>query len=94
MTRMPREPHPLEPLGPYVSTPRMLGEERPDAFIWNNAEHRILEVCKTWVVHTLWWDPRQTVWREYLKCITDTGMLCVIFHDLLKGGWFLYRIYD
>ncbi len=50
MTRMPHEPHPLEPLGPYVPCRKMSGAqspdglsgERPGAFIWNNAEHRIL----------------------------------------------------
>jgi hypothetical protein len=52
------------------------------------------EICNTWVIHTLWWEPSQTVWREYLKVVTDTGMPCVIFHDLLRDGWFLARIYD
>jgi hypothetical protein len=52
------------------------------------------EICNTWVIHTLWWEPSQTVWREYLKVVTDTGMLCVIFRDLLRGGWFLVRIFD
>jgi hypothetical protein len=74
---MPREPEPIEAWG---------AGETPDGFIWQNAEHRILEVANTWVIHTLWWEPSQTVWREYLKVVTDTGMLCVIFRDLLRGG--------
>jgi hypothetical protein len=85
MTRAPRDPQPLEPWGP---------EDRPHGFIWDNTEHRILEICNDWVIHTLWWEPSQTVWREYFKCVTDTGMLCVIYHDLLRDAWFLARIYD
>jgi hypothetical protein len=73
---------------------RLGAKDRPDGFIWNNAEHRILKVANTWVIHALWWEPSQTVWDEYLKVVTDTGMLCAIFRDLLRGGWFLARIYD
>lgn len=85
MTRMPREAEPLEAWG---------GEDTPDGFIWRNASHQILEVANRWVIHTRWWEPNETVWREYLKVVTDTGMLCVVYRDLLRGGWFLARLYD
>jgi hypothetical protein len=85
MTRIPSEPEPVDTWG---------AEDTPDAFTWHHAEHHILQVVNRWRIHTLWWEPSQIVWREYLKCVTDTGMLCVIYHDLLRGGWFLARIYD
>ena len=66
----------------------------PLGFVWCGKSHRILEVCNRWRVHTYWWEPDQTVWREYLKVTTDTGLLCLIYRDLLSGGWFLARIYD
>jgi len=34
------------------------------------------------------------VWRDYLKVVTDQTLLCVIYRDLERGGWFMYRIYD
>ena len=69
-------------------------EEEPRGFIWRNTTHSVLEVTNRWRVHTLWWEPENTIWREYLKVVTDQGLLCIIFRDLLRGGWFMNRIYD
>ena len=69
-------------------------EEMPARFDWHGGPHRILDVCNRWQVHTLWWEPDETVRREYLKVTTDSGLLCLIHRDLLSGGWFLSRLYD
>lgn len=69
-------------------------EETPDGFIWQNMPHRILEVNNRWRLHTRWWEPDATVWREYQKVVTDSGLLCLIYRDLQEGGWFLARLYD
>jgi len=53
-------------------------------------------------VHTRWWEPDEAivrlrltnVWREYVKVTTGTGLLCLLYRDLLNGGWFLARVYD
>jgi len=66
----------------------------PDEFCWRGQSHRVQAVCNRWRVHTRWWEPEQVVWREYLKLATDTGLLCLIYHDLDHGGWFLTRVYD
>ncbi|UCC65452.1 MAG: hypothetical protein JSV36_10585 [Anaerolineae bacterium] len=66
----------------------------PASFRWEGETHFILEVCNRWRVHARWWEPAETVWREYLKVATDTGLLCLIYRDLLSGGWFLARLYD
>ena len=74
---------------------KVWGEEKtPAGFEWQGEPHRILEVCNRWRVHTRWWEPDGAVWREYLKVATDTGLLCLIYRDLLRGGWFLARLYD
>ena len=85
MTYLLREPAPLEVWG---------GEDTPDGFIWKNDSHQILQVCNRWRIHTRWWEPKEMVWRDYLKVITDQTLLCVIYRDLEHGGWFMYRIYD
>ncbi|MBC8449516.1 MAG: hypothetical protein H8D78_17350 [Chloroflexi bacterium] len=69
-------------------------EEMPAGFEWQGESHRILELCNRWRVHTRWWEPEQAVWREYRKVTTEAGLLCLIYWDLLKGGWFLARLYD
>jgi hypothetical protein len=70
------------------------GEGIPSGFAWKGVAHRVLKVCNRWRVHTRWWEPDQAIWREYVKVATDTGLLCLLYQDLLKGGWFLSRIYD
>ena len=69
-------------------------EDTPAGFAWQGASHRIDRVCSRWRVHTRWWEPGQAVWREYSKVTTDTGLLCLLYHDLLHDGWFLARLYD
>jgi hypothetical protein len=69
-------------------------EEQPDGFIWQNREHHITHFCNHWRVHTRLWEPRETIWRHYLKVATDSKMMCHIYRDLVHGGWFLERVYD
>ena len=66
----------------------------PEGFMWQGASHHILEVCNRWRVHTRWWEPGERVWRDYLKVATDSGLLCQLYNDRIKGGWFLSRLYD
>ena len=33
------------------------------------------------------------LWRDYWEVATDTGLLCVLYRDLLAEGWFLERVY-
>jgi len=69
-------------------------EVMPEGLIWKNAPHHILELANRWRVHTRWWEPRETIWREYLKVVTDMGLLCLIYRDMQDDGWFLSRLYD
>jgi hypothetical protein len=69
-------------------------EDEPGGFVWRSESHRIVGNHNRWRVHTRWWEPDQAVGREYRKVITDTGLLCLLYRDLLGGGWFLARVYD
>ena len=72
----------------------------PDGFRWQGTAHDVVAVCNRWRIHTLWWRPArgagagQAIWREYVKVTTGSGLLCLLYHDLLDGGWFLARVYD
>lgn len=82
-------------LWPEGEPVKVRGEEAfPTSFEWQGGTHRILEVCNRWRMHTRWWAPDEIIWREYLKVTTDTGLLCLIYRDLLAGGWCLARLYD
>jgi hypothetical protein len=43
-------------------------------------------------VDTGWWMRR--IWRKHYKVATKSGMLVVIYHDLVTGKWYLQQIYD
>ena len=69
-------------------------EEEPAGFAWQGGLHAIEEFHNRWRVHTRWWDAGETIWREYVKVTTGTGLLCLLYRDLRSEGWFLVRIYD
>jgi hypothetical protein len=62
------------------------------AFEWRGHTNLVTGVVKRWRVDVGWW--RQRVWREYFKLYTRTGLLVIIYHDLLTGQWYLQRLYD
>jgi hypothetical protein len=64
----------------------------PRAFIWQGRTHPVQAIAKRWRVDVDWW--RVRVWREYFKLATGTGLLVVIYRDLLSGDWYLQRLYD
>ena len=66
----------------------------PEGFTWRGTPHKIDQVCNRWRVHTRGWEPGEVVYREYFKVATESGYLCLIYHDLLSEAWFLSRLYD
>jgi hypothetical protein len=71
----------------------MLSDEEPAAFRWNRRCHAIQGVSARWRIHALWWTDGE-VWRDYWEVTTDTGLLCVLFHDGRSEAWFLERVYE
>ena len=67
-------------------------DQRPASFTWQGQTHQVDEITRAWRVDIDWW--RGRVWRAYFKLSTDTGLLVVIFKDLLSGEWYLQRLYD
>jgi hypothetical protein len=68
------------------------GDARPAGFIWQGQAHQVDEITREWRVDIDWW--RGRVWRAYFKLNTDTGLLAIIYQDLLSGEWYLQRLYD
>ena len=67
-------------------------DQRPASFTWQGQTHQVDRITRAWRVDIDWW--RGRVWRAYFKLSTDTGLLVVIFQDLLSGEWYLQRLYD
>lgn len=67
-------------------------EDVPSQFIWQGGTHLVSEITRYWRIDIDWW--RERIWRAYFKLRTDTGLLVVIYLDLISGEWFLQRLYD
>ena len=70
----------------------VLIDEKPTRFIWASRTHPVQTITNHWRVDVGWW--RLRLWRHYYKIITTTGLLVVIYHDLVTGEWRLQRVYD
>ena len=64
----------------------------PRSFEWQGRTHPVTGISKCWRVDTGWW--RLRVWREYFKLETDTGLLVIIYRNLLTDDWYFQRLYD
>jgi hypothetical protein len=64
----------------------------PSQFVWQGKTHRVVEITRYWRVDIDWW--RERIWRAYYKLRTETGLLVVIYQDLILGDWCLQRLYD
>ena len=67
-------------------------EQVPSQFTWQGRSHLVTEITKIWRVDMDWW--RVRIWRAYFKISTDTGLLVVVYRDLMSEEWFLQRLYD
>jgi hypothetical protein len=54
------------------------------------ARVRVEAVREDWVVEDRWWT-RKPLRRRYFELVLDNGRNAVVFHDLIRGGWFVQR---
>ena len=65
---------------------------QPLSFEWNEQRHPIAACHNRWRVDVSWWTLRR--WREHFKVTTTTGLLVIIYLDLVDDQWYLQRLYD
>ncbi len=75
-----------------VLPPAQPGIASPVQFTWHTQVHRISQITREWRVDIDWW--RERIWRSYYKLSTESGLLVVIYQDLLTGRWYLQRLFD
>ena len=64
----------------------------PRRIKWRQQNHTVQRVSRRWRVDLDWW--RRRIWRDYFEVITGSGMLIVLYHDLVSGQWYLEKLYD
>jgi hypothetical protein len=67
-------------------------QARPRVFIWGGMRHQVHGISNHWRLDQEWWGER--IWRHYYKLITDTGLLVIIYRDLISQHWYFERLYD
>lgn len=83
----------LWPKGEFISV-RTDELGRPLKFSWRNRIYSVERIQEHWQVDTDWWSDAGRVWREYVTCTTTSGLLCVLYQDLLSENWYLSKLYD
>jgi hypothetical protein len=61
-------------------------------FTWNGTIYSVEIVTNRWRSDNDWW--RGRIWREHFKVATTTGLLVIIYRDMLRDTWYLQRLYD
>lgn len=92
MTRLWPNGQPITAISSKQSRSDPVPGEEPVRFTWQGRTHQVVEVTKAWRVDIDWW--RGRIWRAYFKLSTDTGLLVILYQDLLNGEWYLQRLYD
>jgi hypothetical protein len=64
----------------------------PLTVLWDGTRHPVDIIERRWRDDLLWW--RARIWREYFVLRTHTGLLIMIYHDILSDTWRLQRLYD
>ncbi len=59
---------------------------------WEEQTHPVQGISNRWRVDVRWW--RARIWRDYFQLVTTTGLLLVVYHDLVDDRWYLQRMYD
>lgn len=65
---------------------------KPSLFIWHKRRHPVRHIANEWHVDDRWWADH--IRRDYYKLLTTTGVLVVVYQDLIGEGWYLQRLYD
>jgi hypothetical protein len=80
-----------------VSAPRRLAAPRratvragPGGRPLDVAGQEVDAVRESWLVEDGWWTARP-LRRRYWEVVTVDGRDLVVFHDLVRGGWFSQR---
>lgn len=74
------------------SKTRPTSNGEPASFTWKGQTHPVAFITRAWRVDIDWW--RERIWRANYKLSTETGLLVIIYQDLLTNRWYLQRLYD
>lgn len=66
----------------------------PTYFTWQGQRHKVVTKVESWEIHTNWWESTGVIRRVYHAIITDAGLFCVLYCDLLTNTWYMAKVYD
>lgn len=77
---------------PSLPIEMVLRQDQPNHFLWQSRLHRVHFITRQWRVDMEWW--RVRVWRDYYKLVTDSGLLVIVYCDLMMDSWYLQQLFD
>jgi hypothetical protein len=66
----------------------------PCSLVWRRQVHHVTRIDNHWRVDEGWWKEEGHIGRDYWKLVTDSDLLVVIYYDLYRAGWYMYRECD
>ncbi|MFO8010655.1 MAG: hypothetical protein R6U89_07575 [Dehalococcoidia bacterium] len=63
----------------------------PEDFVYRRKKIAVRQIDRRWRIREGWW--RSEVAREYFQ-VETSRFTCMVYRDMLAGGWYLQRIYD
>jgi hypothetical protein len=70
------------------------GAGQPLSFVWAGDLHRVTSIEDVREPRLDWWAATGEVHRVYYLVITHQGLICELYRDVARGGWFLSRVFD
>jgi hypothetical protein len=86
MTRLFAHPEPIQVMADSDGVPVSIN--------WRGRWRTLSSICNRWRVTSSWWNPGGYAQREYVKLVTEDGLLCTVYRDMVNDAWYLDRIYD
>lgn len=86
MTRLFARPEPIQVTADSAGVPQGL--------YWGGRWRSVVQIANRWRTTSSWWISEAYASREYVKLVTDDGLLCTVYRDMVNDAWYMDRIYD
>ena len=70
------------------------GRNQPATFVWLGETHAIESLEDVREPRLDWWSTEGEIHRLYYLVVTQRGLICELYRDLIADRWLMSRIFD
>jgi len=59
---------------------------QPVVLVEGKRRRRVMRIQDMWQIDDEWW--RDPISRRYYRLLLEDGVICTVYHDLIRGAWF------